>query len=115
MGELLPLPILDRPFSHITMDFITDLSLSSEEAGSSSFNSILVVMNCHTKMVHYTATRKSLMSARFAELLLRDMIKLHRVPEQIVSDRGSLFTSDFWKTLTKLLGADHHLSTAFHP
>jgi len=32
----------------------------------------------------------------------------------IISDRGSLFTSDFWKRVTEALGISCNLSTAFH-
>ena len=77
------------------MNFITDLPLSKEEPDSIVFNALLVVMDHHMKMTHYTLMRKTLISKRFTSLLLQDIIKLHRVSEQIVSDQGSLFTSDF--------------------
>ncbi|GJF00476.1 hypothetical protein PsYK624_167640, partial [Phanerochaete sordida] len=35
--------------------------------------------------------------------------------ESIISDRGSLFVSHFWKELTSLLQVDHRTSTAYHP
>lgn len=41
--------------------------------------------------------------------------RLHGLPDSIVSDRGTQFTSEFWKWLCKLLQIDHHLSTAYHP
>src|SRR5450755_3347348 len=41
--------------------------------------------------------------------------KFHGLPENIISDRGSLFKSEFWKRLCKRLGIDSLLSTAFHP
>ena len=34
---------------------------------------------------------------------------------ELISDRGSLFTSRFWSTLCWHLGAKRKLSTAFHP
>ena len=42
-GELLPLPVPDQLFSHITMDFITDLPVSIEELGTPPFDAI-----CHS-------------------------------------------------------------------
>jgi len=36
-------------------------------------------------------------------------------PNTIVSDRGSQFVSHFWKRLCQRIGAQPHLSTAFHP
>ena len=68
------------------MDFITDLPLSKEEPDSIVFNALLVIMNHHMKMAHYTLMRKTLTSKRFISLLLQDTIRLHRVLKQIVSD-----------------------------
>nr|GEY37759.1 putative reverse transcriptase domain-containing protein [Tanacetum cinerariifolium] len=39
----------------------------------------------------------------------------HGVPVLIISDRDSLFTSIFWKTLQKALGTQLNLSTAYNP
>ena len=55
-GELLLLPVPDRPFSHITMDFIMDLPPSIKEPGTPLFNAILVIVDQFTKIAHYTAT-----------------------------------------------------------
>ena len=72
-------------------------------------------MDKFTKMTHYIATQKTLTSGHLARLLMRHVFKLHGIPETIISDQGSLFTSDFWTTLTKLLGTEQQLFTAFHP
>src|SRR5499426_1565660 len=45
----------------------------------------------------------------------RHIVRLHGLPDSIVSDRDSLFTSLFWKTLTENLGINRDMSTAFHP
>ena len=37
------------------------------------------------------------------------------VPTDITSDRGLQFTSNLWTTLGKLLGAQVHHTTAYHP
>ena len=79
------------------------------------YNSILVVVDKFTKMVRYLPVQDTMSSKQFAQLMFREIFSLHQVPEVIISDQGSLFTSVFWATLTVLLGADHRLSTAFHP
>ena len=43
------------------------------------------------------------------------VVRFHRVPKRIVSDRDTLFTSGFWKSLQEALGSQLHLSTAYHP
>ena len=40
---------------------------------------------------------------------------MHGVPLSIISDRGTQFTSKFWKTLHAELGTRFDVSTAFHP
>jgi hypothetical protein len=42
-------------------------------------------------------------------------LKYHGLPDDIVSDRGSLFVSNFWKRLMELLKIKTNLSTAYHP
>ena len=39
----------------------------------------------------------------------------HWLPDAIVSNRGSQFTSGLWKRLYEILGISRRLSTAFHP
>ena len=78
--------MLNRLFSYIIINFITDLPLNIKELGTLPFNVILVVVNRFTKVTHYTMTQKSITSAKFTKLLLKDVIRLHKVPEQIVSD-----------------------------
>ncbi|KAK3526590.1 hypothetical protein QTP70_030730 [Hemibagrus guttatus] len=69
-GKLQPLPVPNRPWSHLGVDFITDLPVSNG---------------------HY------------------------RLPEDIVSDRGSQFTSRVWRSFFKLLGVTVSLSSGYHP
>ena len=40
---------------------------------------------------------------------------MHGVPISIISDRGTQFTSQFWRSMQKELGTRVDLSTAFHP
>ncbi|WMV41364.1 hypothetical protein MTR67_034749 [Solanum verrucosum] len=43
------------------------------------------------------------------------MVKLHGVPLSIISDRGTQFTSQFWKSFQKGLGTRVKISMTFHP
>ena len=42
-------------------------------------------------------------------------MRLHGVPESIVSDRDTKFTSTFWHELHRLMGTKLLMSTVFHP
>jgi transposase InsO family protein len=43
------------------------------------------------------------------------IVCLHGVPKKIVSDRGSQFTSRFWKKLHESLDTKLNFSSAYHP
>ena len=46
---------------------------------------------------------------------MQHIVRLHGIPRDIITDRGSLFTLKLWKETTKNLGIERRLSTAFHP
>src|SRR5947207_10311072 len=48
-------------------------------------------------------------------MFLKHVIRLHGIPDSVVSDRGSIFTSHFWKSLSALMNMKQRLSTSFHP
>ena len=52
---------------------------------------------------------------KLAMLYISEIVRLHGVPLSIISDRGTQFTSMFWRTLHAELGTRLDLSTAFHP
>ncbi|XP_059312991.1 uncharacterized protein LOC132064117 [Lycium ferocissimum] len=58
---------------------------------------------------------KSIDSAKdYAKLYVNEVIRLHGTPVSIISDRGALFTANFWKSFQRGLGTKVNLSTAFH-
>ena len=52
---------------------------------------------------------------QIADLYMSRIICLHGVPKEIVSDRGTQFTSRFWKQVQEALGTKLTFSTAYHP
>ena len=99
------------------MDFITGLP-ESKPPGSESdhgFNAILVIVDRLTKMAHYIPTREDTNSEQVARLYFDNIFRLHGLPDSIISDRGTQFTSVFSRTLCKLVGITQNLSTSFHP
>ena len=50
-----------------------------------------------------------------AYLVLDRLFRHHGIPENLITDRDKLFTSNFWKSLMGQIGIKHKLSTAFHP
>src|ERR1700684_4429529 len=97
------------PWKGLSCDFITDLPLSN------GMDSILVFVDRMTKMSHFLLCLKSTSAPDFARLFVSHVVKLHGLPNSIVSDRGSIFTSHFWTTVASILKIDPRKSTAFHP
>lgn len=108
-GLLQPLPIPYRPWSHISMDFVTGLP---ESSGNTC---ILTVVDRFSKMAHFIPLVKLPTAKETADLVLHHVFRLHGIPMDIVSDRGPQFTSMFWKEFCTLLGATVSLSSGFHP
>jgi len=99
----------DREWKSIAMDFITDLPKSKR------YDTILVVIDWLTKMGHFIPCSKDLDERQFANLFIRETVRLHGLRHDIITERGTIFTSDLWKETTGKLGIERRLSTAFHP
>ena len=108
-GPLHFLPIGERPWDSISMDFIEGLPASD------SYNMILVIVNCLTKMALFIPTFSSINSRGVAMLFLCYVFTKHGTPSDIISDQGKHFTSRFWTSLCEILGIKGNLSTAYHP
>ena len=101
--------ILEKPWTHISADFITKLPLAQ------GYNSILVVVDWLTKIVHFIPTMEKTSAEGLARLFRDNVWKLYGLPESIISDRGPQFAAGLMKELNGMLGIKSKLSTAFHP
>jgi len=108
-GKLMPNSIPEKPWAHISADFITKLPLVQ------GYNSILVVVDQLTKMVHFIPTMEKTLVEGLARLFKDNVWKLHGLPESIILDRGPQFATGLMKELNEMLGIKSKLSTAFHP
>ena len=95
------------------MDFVTGLPVSTNWK-SDSYDLILVIIDRLTKMIHYQPVQVTIDAPRLVEVILDVVVWHHGLPDSIVSDRGSVFTSKFWSSLCYFLGIKRRLSTAFH-
>ena len=109
-GKLQPTEIPDKKWSEVSLDFITDLPVTRNGK-----DSILTVVDKATRMVHLLPCKKSITAAETAKIFWENIVKLHGVPSVLYSDRGTQFTSNFWKSLWSLTGTQLKFSTAYHP
>ena len=91
------------------MDFIKALP----HVGSKSV--ILMVVDHFSKYCHIIPLAHPYSAESVAQVFFTDIVRLHGVPQSIVSDRDPAFTSIFWKELMRLTGTKLHMTTAFHP
>jgi hypothetical protein len=85
----MPLPPPLHPWEGITMDFVTDLP----ESTNLGFTGIAVIVNPLTMMVIYLPCRKDIDSLELARMFFEYVICKHGVPDNIITDRGTQFTS----------------------
>jgi len=71
------------------MDYIISLPPSQ------GYSAILVIIDRFSKIVHFIPTTNEVDTPTIASLFLDHIYKLHRLPDDIVSDYGSTFTSKF--------------------
>ena len=108
-GLLQPLPIPNRPWASISMDFITDLPLVH------GYDTVLVMVDRFTKMAHFAPCAKTISAEATTDLFLKNVVRLHGVPDDVTSDRGPQFVSRFWRRLLQTLGTAVNLSSSHHP
>jgi transposase InsO family protein len=107
-GLLKPLPVPQRPWSELSVDFVTGLPPSE------GCETIMVVTDRLSKTVIFEPMAGT-STEEVARRLLEGVFRHHGLPTAIVSDRGPQFVSRFWRIICDHLGISRRLSTAFHP
>jgi len=107
-GKLKLGEVLEKPWTHISVDFITKLPMVAGK------DTILVVCDRLSKMMHFVATMKGTLAEGLARLFRDNVWRLHGLLESVVSDRGPQFVAELTKELNRMLGIKKKLSTAFH-
>jgi integrase-like protein len=108
-GLLHSLPIPRQPWGSIAMDFVGPFPPSE------GHDYLWVVLCRLTSMVHLVPIQTTIKASELACKFIQEVVRLHGLPETIISDRDGKFTSAFWRELHRMLGAKLLMSTAFHP
>jgi hypothetical protein len=108
-GLLQPLPIPEGVWRDLSMDVIEGLPKSQ------GYSVIMVVVDRLTKFAHFVPVKHPYTASAIAQLFLDNIVKLHGLPQSIVSDRDTIFISAFWRELFKLYKVNLLMSTAYHP
>ncbi|CDJ64361.1 Similar to Transposon MAGGYgagandpolgenehomologues, related [Eimeria necatrix] len=97
-------------WAHVSLDFITDLPLTT-----TAHDSILVMVDSLSKMAHFVPAKKSFTAADTVELLADRLIRYHGFPEVLILERDPHFQSDLWQQLCRLFNIKRCMSSPFHP
>ncbi len=108
-GLLQPLSVPSRPWSHISLDFVSGLPPSQGNTV------VLTVVDRFSKATHFIPLPKLPSARETASAVIDHVFRIHGLPMDVVSDRGPQFVSKFWREFCHLLGATVSLSSGFHP
>jgi len=108
-GKLKLSEVPKKPWSHLTIDFITKLLVVAGK------DTVLVVCDRLSKMTHFVAMTEGTSVEGLARLFWDNVWKLHGLLESVVSDRGPQFAAKLTKELNRMLEIKTKLSMVFHP
>ncbi|KAL5594183.1 uncharacterized protein BROUX77_007530 [Berkeleyomyces rouxiae] len=107
-GLLKPLPVPDRAWQELAMDFIVGLP---ESEGCTTILGITDRLSKSKILIPL----KSYTASDVARAFITHVFAHHGLPRAITSDRGPQFTGLFWTEVCRQLSITRRLSTAFHP
>src|SRR5258707_4605031 len=97
VGKLMPNWIPSHCWEGISVDTIGELPESK------GYNAILVVVDRLSICIHAIPTITTVDSTGVVCLFLEHVWRHHRLPDAVISDRGSTFISNFSRELAALL------------
>lgn len=108
-GKLYPLPVPERLWPHIAVDFVTDLPPSEGNMV------IMVVMDRFSKCCHFIPLSTIPTAFQTTDALPTHVFHHYSLPEDILSDHWHQFTSREWQAMFSWLKVNVSLTPGYHP
>jgi hypothetical protein len=105
----MPLPVPQGVWTDVALDFMEALLRVHRKSV------ILTVVDRLSKYCHFIPLAHPYSAESVAQAFFAEVVRHHGVPQSMVSDRDSVFTSLFWQELMRLMGTKLYMTTAFHP
>src|SRR5882724_4857448 len=102
------LPIPERPWNSISMDFIEKLPPSL------GYTSILVVFDHLSKQSLFILTHDTITSPPLPQLFVLHVFSKHGIPSHVTLDRSMEFVSHFFRLLGTALNMKLHFTLGYH-
>ena len=109
VGKLKLSEILDKPQTHLMMDFITKYVILDNLLQTTKIASVPATSG------NFVAITEETSAEELAQLFRDNTQKLHKLLESIVLDKGLQFAVEIIKELNSMLGTETKLLTLFHP
>jgi len=92
------------------MDLITQMPETSKQ-----HDTIMVVVDKMNEVAHFVVVKYTNSASVVTQIFIKEIVRLHGVPKNIISDRDAKLTSKLWRELFAGLGAELTFSTIYHP
>ena len=108
VGNLKLSEVLEKPWTHIMVDFIMKLLVVARR------DTILVVCDRLSKMTYFVTIIEEMIAEGLTRLFRDNVWKLHRLPKSIVLDGRLQFVAQMMKELNRMLGIEKRLLILYH-
>jgi len=85
----MPLPVSDHLWQDVSMNFVLGLSMTIRKHDS------VFIVDHFSKMTHFLVCSKTSNASKIAQIYFDGVVKLHGLPNIIVSDRNVKFMNYF--------------------
>jgi len=76
------------------MDFIIELPITKKHN-----DTIMVMIEKRMKETHFIPVKSTYKAINIVDILMKEIFRMHGLPKEIIFNRDTKFTSNFWKTL----------------